>query len=169
MAVEEQVLYVSSLKLRSGGATRVGQKLTIPNRVVSKLGFWLSKVGSPTGDVIFEIRKVSDDSLICSKLWGDAADLALSATYYEVTLVTAELINEEVRILAEAEGANADNCPQIHFQNTDVKANEYVTYYISPTYTDNETWDMAYRYTYSEPPPPAGGGGPAVLVAAGVI
>ena len=112
---------------------------------------------------------MSDDNVICSKLWGDAATLPTEITYEEVEFVTPITINEEVRILVEAVGQDSSNCPQIHFQNTDVKANEYVTYYISPTYTDNETWDMAYRYTYSEPPPPAGGGGPAVLVAAGVI
>ena len=83
--VEEQTQYDSSLfQIAITMYWWRGQRLTIANRKVIKLGFWLSKNGSPTGDINLRIRRVSNDSVICSKYLMDAADLAGDATYYEV-------------------------------------------------------------------------------------
>ena len=78
---EEQTEHDSYFGTYGGNIHTRGQKLTIANRKVTKLGFWLFKGGDPTGNVTFQIRKVSDDSLIASQVWGDAADLPTEITY----------------------------------------------------------------------------------------
>lgn len=150
MATEEQTANSSYLTLRSDGAVRRGQRLTISNRTVTKLSFLLYKSGSPTGDVTFTIRKVSDDSIINSKVWGNASALttSTSGTWYEVTFDSPVLVNEEVRILAEFSGGDASNWVGCRLQTSDVKADEYSTSYIA-SYADYAPYDGAYIYTFS--------------------
>lgn len=148
---EEQTQHNFSWGLYSTAETRAGQKLTISNRQVTKLGFWLLKVNSPTGDVTLTMRKVSDDSLIYSKVWGDAADLTTDPVYEEVEFDTPETINEEVRILAEFSGGDANNQVKVRMQATDVKADEQFCVYETPDWTDYAAYDSAYRYTYYLP------------------
>lgn len=148
MATEEQVAGSTTINLYSGSRVRFGQRLTISNRTVSKLGFWIWKSGGPTGDVTFVIRKVSDDSIILSKKWGDASSLTGSYTYEEVEFDSPTLINEEVRILVEFYGGNSDDKIASIYSNTDVKASEYESQYIS-SWTDHATYDARYIYTYT--------------------
>lgn len=168
MPVEEQTEVQYDWALYNSSTTRGGQKLTISNRQVTKLGFWLKKVNIPTGDVTLTIRKVSDDSVILSKLWGDAADLPTERAYKEVEFDTPAVINEEVRISTEFVLGSAENQVTVAVKLSDVKAGEQFTSYDAPTWAESD-YDCAYRYTYEEPPSPAAGGGPASLVAAGII
>ncbi|MBA7588608.1 hypothetical protein ES708_30671 [subsurface metagenome] len=147
---EEQTETQTDWGMRAGADTRAGQRLTIPNRKVIKLGFWLKKTNLPTGDVNLTIRKVSDDSLICSKVWGDAADLPTERTYKEKEFDTSILINEEVRISAEFIGGDAQNQVGVALKLSDVKPGECFTYYKSPDWTEGEGYDCAYRYKYYE-------------------
>ena len=75
MASEEQTLSNTSNSLSSFFTHRMGQRLTISDRLVSTLSFYLAKIGSPTGDVTFTIRRVSDDLVLVSKVMGDASVL----------------------------------------------------------------------------------------------
>jgi len=127
---------------------------TISNRTVTKLRLVLDKYGSPTGDITFTIRKVSDDSVMCSKVWGDASGLTTDPALYEVTFDTPTSVDEEVRILAEFAGGNVDNQVLEHVQASDVKADEYSTYY-DGSWNSLASYDTAYRYTWQEPAPPA--------------
>ncbi len=148
LEIEEQTETQFDWGLYASYTTRAGQRLTIPNRKVVKLGFWLSKANFPTGDVTFTIRKVSDDSLISSKLWGDAADLTTERTYEEMEFDSPQVINEEVRISVEFTGGTTDNQVKVALKLADVKANECFTYYNSPSWTESEGYDCAYRYTF---------------------
>jgi len=147
---EEQTDSNFDWTLASVTDTRTGQRLFIPNRKVSKLGFFLWKVNDPTGDVTFTIRRVSDDGIILSKVWGDAAGLTPEISYEEVEFDTPTLINALVRILAEFSGGNANNQVKVRMSSADVKAEEYFTYFQTPDWTDQEAWDCAYRYKYYE-------------------
>lgn len=129
---------------------RAGQRLTIANRKVTKIAFPLKKSASPTGDVTFTIRKVSDDSIIVSKVWGDAADLPTGTTWEEVVLDTPTLVNEEVRLLWEFNGGDSGNPVVGRFQASDVKAGEYRTTYHSGAWEDRTDHDGTYRYKYYE-------------------
>lgn len=141
---EEQTTSNSDSWLRSAGWTRGGQKLTISGRTVTKLGFWLKKTSSPSGDVTFTIRRVSNDSIIVSKVWGDASTLPTSSTYKEVTFDSPVLINEEVRILVEYSGPEY---VLARWNDGDVKADENAQQYAG-SYTNYANWDYAYIYTY---------------------
>jgi len=148
-AIEEQTSINAAYPLYSGSKTRVGQKLTISNRIVTKLTFRMGDIGSPSGDVTFTIRQL-DDTVLASKVWGDAGDLGTS-DWREVTLDTPILVNEEVRISAEFSEGDASNYPYVTFQNTDVKASEGLSYY-DGNWTDEggngNDYDCAYKYTY---------------------
>ena len=127
--------------------TRLGQRLTIPNRTITHLGFWIWKIANPVGDITFGIRRVSDDGLICSKVWGDASALQIAATYEEVEFDTPITINEEVRIYAEFLNGDAVDKTGIGDQNTNVKGNEGLTYYAVGAWQDFyvPTRDCTYR------------------------
>lgn len=150
MATEEQTETQFDWALCSATTTRGGQRLTISNRQVTKLGLWLKKVNSPTGDVTLTIRKVSDDGVLLTKVWGDAADLPTERTYKEVEFDTPQTINEEVRILAEFSGGDANNQVCVAIKLSDVKADECFTYYESPDWDEGGGYDCAYIYTYTE-------------------
>jgi len=167
MPIEEQTQHNYEYDLRSGAIIRLGQRLTISNRQVTKLGFWLWKYGAPPGNVYCTIRKVSDDSVIVNEVLIAANSLTGSPVYREHTFSSPPLVDEEVRILVEYNQGNVSNSIFARFQLTDVKADEYETHY-DGSYTDNTPYDCAYRYTYEEPVV-GGGGGLTDLVAAGII
>ncbi len=129
-----------------------GQRLTISDRLVTKLSFRLHKKGAPTGDVYFRIRKVSDNSVLSEQLWGQAEDLPAEGApdWVEATFDTPVNVNEEVRILAEAStGASSTNSIKMRYEPSDVKASEYLTYGVPPGSWVNATAvDGAYKYTY---------------------
>jgi len=146
---EEQTQYNTNTAIYASYPFQ-GQRLTISNRTVSKLGFWLKKYGSIAGDVTFEIHKVSDDSVIVSKVWGDASALTTSYVYREVTFDTPVLINEEVRILVGFSGGNFLNYVVAGEQTPSVKENELTSsYWYGDGWHDFEAYDFAYIYTYT--------------------
>lgn len=147
MPTEEQTSYNENETLGSADFVRVGQRLFIANRTITNLFFPLFKGGSPTGDVTFTIRAISDDHIINSKVWGDASALPTEITWEEVTLVPIT-IDEEVYILAEFSEGDAANWICCGYQGSDVKAGELFTRYDS-SYGDDSRADGAYIYTYT--------------------
>ncbi|MBA7581058.1 hypothetical protein ES708_22958 [subsurface metagenome] len=147
---EEQPVYnYEAWGIFSDGDTRAGQKLNISNRQVIKLGFWLKKKDNPTGNVAFTIRKVSNDDVLLSKDWGDAATLPTEITYKEVTFDTPQTINEEVRICCEFSGGDSFNKIIVALNLGDIKPDECFTVYEAPSWNDLG-YDCAYRYKYYE-------------------
>ena len=49
---------------------RLGQRLTIPNRLVTVIGYRVWKWGNPTGDIVLSIRDLATDKVIVSVVWG---------------------------------------------------------------------------------------------------
>lgn len=157
MPVEKQTTYSFYYSIGWVGdvAREVGQRLTISNRQVTKLGFWLKKRGTPIGILTFVIRKVSDDEIICSKLWGNSSDLPAEATYEEVEFDTPQTINGEVRIVAFAQNEIAEaNGAYIGYERDDVKADEHATLRIGVSWVSQGSYDTAYIYTYETPVSP---------------
>ncbi|GAH90759.1 unnamed protein product, partial [marine sediment metagenome] len=125
--------------LWAGSVTRRGQRLTISNRVVTKLNFYVARYGS-VGDVTYRIRKVSDDSVIAS---GTVSGLTTSFVWKEATLSPQVTINEAVRILVEYNAGNSSNYVRVRYQDTDVKAGEVYTLYYDGANHDLSQWDCA--------------------------
>ncbi len=149
MAVEEQT-DVSRLWSSINATNHWGQKLTITNRTVSKLAFSLTRIGSPTGDLIYYIRKVSNGDIIVSKTWGPANTVPTSQSWVEVTFDTPTLIDEEVYILVGGTlSSGAGNLVVVYDANgADVKADEFLVRRLSGAYTDFTGLDFGYKYTY---------------------
>jgi len=156
MAIEEQAEYNYYHPLDHALFRALGQRLAIPNRTVTKLGFWLMKEGiGLAGNLYFEINRASDDGLIVSKKWGIIGDVPPSAaTYLEVTFDSPALIDEEVRIYARVTGGTADNHIGGWGKDSDVKADEVWCRYRVATGSWEVIggYDFAYRYTYSVAP-----------------
>ena len=148
---EEQTFSFLPQGLYAGAVTRAGQRLTISNRKVTKLGFWLTKLGSPTGIVTFTIRTPVGNVVLLEKAWGDASGLTTTKTYYEVAFDTPTIIDELVYILAEFSGGSLNNEVEYWYQGNDVKPDEFYVFYESFIYAHKSAWDGAYRYKYYLP------------------
>ncbi len=150
MATEEQTQFNNNTPIGlTGNTTRNGQLLTITDRYVSKLGFWLHKDGSPVGDVTFKIFAANDDEVLASKVLFDASALTVSATFYEVTFASPVYINEQVRIAAVKDtDISGSNYIRISYNIGGVKSGEQYTQYIG-SWSNQVNNDMAYIYTYS--------------------
>ena len=148
---EEQTFSFLPQGLYAGAVTRAGQRLTISNRKVTKLGFWLTKLGSPTGIVTFTIRTPVGNVVLLEKAWGDASGLTTTKTYYEVAFDTPTIINEQVYILAEFSGGSLNNEVEYCYRASDVKPDECYVFYEAGYYSPKLAWDGAYRYKYYLP------------------
>ncbi len=169
MAIEEQTQYDTIIGISDGGAAQgLGQYLIIPDREVVKLAFPLCKYGSPTGDVTFNIRRGIDQSLICSKVWGDAADLPTYPTiiWAEVEFDDPQTINDVVIIEFVFTGGDAGNQLFGQFMESDVKAGENKVRYVGGDWFQDSLEDAAYRYTYTVLVAPTVTTDPATSVAA---
>jgi len=149
MAIEEQTQYNMSWALHVGTTNEVGQRLTIPDRKLTHLGFWLHKEGTPTLTITYQIRHSADNSLIYEQVACNQGALTTVPQYIEIKLDTPQELNEEVVLNAYADIGAAGQCCRISAQDTDVKANEVLTRRTT-TWADFSTYDLAYRYTYEE-------------------
>lgn len=129
---------------------RAGQKKTIYG-TITKLSFYLSKTGSPTGDITFAIRRTSDDGVIYSDVWGDAGDLSTDPTreWKEVEFSSPTTISEEVYLSCEYGSGDLSNYVNVRLKATDVVADECFSRYAGGAWADQATWDCAYKYTYT--------------------
>ena len=94
---------------------RLGQRLIIPDRYVTEIGYCIWRVGTPAGDIIFAIHNATTDEPIVAKVWGDASELGVwpedSGKFTKVTLDEPVRISGEVRLFVEYNGGNlTDHC-----------------------------------------------------------
>jgi hypothetical protein len=147
---DDQLLQNAADELKFGQNTRWGQRKTLTNKYVVGCGFLLNKVNNPTGNVYARIRKVSDDSIIVSKLLTLAENVAATATWYDVTFDSLVYVNEEVRILCEYTSQDENNGLAVYEYQLDVKAGEYLSYYHGG-YDDFADHDATYHLTVIGP------------------
>lgn len=128
-------------------AYRAGQRLTISNKKVSWLAFQLWKVGNPTTNIVFGIRKVSDDSVIVEETFGPATLISTAAIWYGKEF-TPVLINEEVRIYIEFAGGNSSNGIYVstHYGSSVVSGEQATLCNTIEGWTDYASDDLVYKY-----------------------
>jgi len=132
-----------------------GQRLTIPQRRVTKLAFKLKKVGNPTGEITFKIISVDSDNDMGSKVWGNAINLTTSYDWYEVTFDTPVFCtgtDQDVRIVLEFTGGDASNYVAMAYNDESAVGDEYLTWLYIGAWTDEATYDAGYKYSYSATP-----------------
>ena len=129
---------------------RAGQRMTIQGKITN-LSFYLSKTGTPVGDITFAIRRASDDSIVYSDVWGDAGDLSIDPVreWKEVTFSNPSVVNEEVYLSCEYSNGDLSNYVNVRLKASDVKADEHFSRYSGGVWGDQVLWDCAYKYTYN--------------------
>ncbi len=148
---EEQTQGASSEGRLQPDWRKGGQRLTIPNRKVTKLAFKIAKEGSPTGDVDYAINRVSDDGEIVRQTLCNASELSTEFEWHELEFNTPPTINEEVTIFVEFNAGDSSNRIRYIFMSIDVKANEYHRRTFRGAWIERTGEDCAYRYKYYLP------------------
>ena len=150
---EEQLKTSEVWPMNSSGRTRTAQKLTIPNQEITNLAFLVHKVNSPTGDITLRIRKVSDDSILASKYWGDASSLPdMTWVAWVESNITPTVVNGEVRFCLEYSNGDATNRVNVWMGYPNPKPNEQASMYIDGDWNDTvrANYDLVYRYQYTQ-------------------
>lgn len=135
----------------TGVFTRVGQRLTIPDREVNLIGYRLIRVGNATGDVFISMYDSATKEVIVKKAWGDASELPIkSSGYSEVTLDPPIKVNREVIICAEYySGTATDYVMGAYYSGDRVPGESYINYYRYGQWHDiGEAEEGSYCYEY---------------------
>lgn len=128
-----------------------GQKLTISNRLVSKLSFRLARFAFPAGEVWFRIRRFSDGFILWEKKLMNAMGIDIIPAWYELDIDPPLLINEEVRLETMATPSGSTGNTSVFAALTDVKPNEHLYFRrFDGVYTEYPDKDYMYIYTYKQ-------------------
>lgn len=149
----------------SGPFCRLGQRLTIPNRLVTEIGYRVWKVGNPTGDIVLSIRDFATDRVITSMVWGDASELSDPDVggIQKVRLSEPVRVNGEVILCVEYYGGNTtDHCVGGYRTGNYRDGETYMNYHCGRSWHDiGEAEEGGYYYAYVDegtPDPPQNGG-----------
>ena len=116
--------YINLDGTQSDPLQAVGQRVSIPNRLVTKIAFRLKKTGSPAGtNVTFVIRQVAAPQAILASKTFPIASITTSPTWCEATLTAAVQIDEEITWA----GSTPTGGVWIYCENTDGTATDYVS------------------------------------------
>jgi len=151
----------------SGPFCRLGQRLMIPDRLITVIGYRVWKVGSPTGDVTLSIRETGNDRAIVSIVWGDASELPdpEAGGIQKVRLDKPVRVNGEVILCVEYYGGNlTDYCVGGYRTGNYRDGETYMNYYPYGHWHDiGEAEEGGYFYAYVDEeavnPPQNGGNG----------
>jgi len=131
---------------------RLGQRLTIPNRLVTVIGYRVWKWGNPTGDVILSIRNPATDKVIVSVVWGDASELPNpdAGGIQKVRLNEPVRINGEVILCVEYYGGNTTDYCLAGYRTGNYRDGEsYMNYYHYGQWHDiGKAEEGGYFYAY---------------------
>jgi hypothetical protein len=134
--------------------SRLGQRLTIPDRRIVSIGYRVARQGNPVGDVILSIRDSATDEVIASKVWGCASELDERgpASTYHVTVEFARpvRVRGDVRISVEFYDGDEENYVLGGYRSGNVRDDEiYTNYHNFGEWGDiGEAEEGAYCYTY---------------------
>lgn len=134
--------------------TRLGQRLTIPNRLVTAIGYRVCKFGNVTGDVIISMRDFETDDILYSAVCCDASELPEKKErgYQIMHLDEPMLVNQEVIICAEFyTGNETAHCLGGYYSGNKTSGETYMNYNWFGSWHDiGEAEEGAYYYAYIE-------------------
>lgn len=148
--------------------SRLGQRLTMDDAEVLAIGYRVSRVGSPTGNVTLSIRNSDTGEIIFSKVWGDAGTLpdANNSTYLIIGIAPSIKVTGDVRLCVEYYGGNEiDYCQAGYYAGDRITGQWYINYVNYATdatgwHDIGEAEEAAYYMAYvgKEVDPTNGGG-----------
>jgi len=130
---------------------RLGQRLVIPDRFVTAIGYHVWRIGTPTGNITFTLYNAISNELIVSKVWGDAGNLTTwgSGGYQQVTLDKPTRISGEVRLCVEYYEGDMDNyCAGGYYSGDLITGETYVNYRYGQWHDIGEAEEGSYHYTW---------------------
>jgi len=136
----------------SNSWVRLGQRLPIPDRIVTEIGYYVWRVGAPTGNVSFSIYDAETDEVIVSRVWGDAGDLPeVGINEYQSILLDSPIkVDGDVRLCVEFYGGNStDYCVAGYYSGNKIVGEYYTNYYYYGQWHDiEEAEEGSYYYAY---------------------
>jgi hypothetical protein len=133
---------------------RLGQRLTMPDRYVTEIGYKVWRVGAPTGNVTLAIYNATTDEPIVEIVWGDASQLfTLSGNASKVTKIVLDKpirIDGDVRLFVEFHGGDEQNyCIAGYWTGDKVTGGWYTNYYHYKQWHDiGEAEEGSYYYAW---------------------
>lgn len=137
--------------------SRLGQRLIIPDRYVTEIGYCIWRHGFPQGDIIFAIHNATTDEQMVRVVWGDASDLGVwpqdSGRFTKVVLDKPIKISGEVKLFVEFNGGDADNyCLAGYVSGDKFPGESYINYFHYGQWHDiGEAEEGAYFYAWVDP------------------
>ena len=136
---------------------KLGQRLTI-HGTVTRIGYRVCRVGTPTGNVTFSIYDAETDDVIFTKVWGDASELPTtnSSGYQYVEVNPPLVLNQEVRLCVEYCAGNSLNyCMAGYYSGDRITGEYYTNCLLNGNWHDiEEAEEGSYHYTYIPPDDP---------------
>ena len=138
----------------------VGQRLSIPNRLVTHFAFWLNKTLVPTGTLTFKIEDVETGAELASETFA-LTDVGYTADWCEVELSSAVQLDKEivftgatavggVYMYATYTGGTAAHYISAGYKDYGVKANEWLMIGDAVLgMVEISDMDCKMRYTYT--------------------
>jgi hypothetical protein len=153
---EVDMPYTSCDNLSGDGLARnswciLGQRLVIPDRYVTAIGYHIWKIGNPIGSVTFSVYNATTDEVIISEVWGDAGNLTSwgSGGYQVISLDEPIRINGEVKLCVEYYEGDRDNYCTGGYYSGDLITGEFYTNYRYGQWHDiGEAEEGSYHYTW---------------------
>jgi hypothetical protein len=140
----------------------VGQRVSIPNRLVTKVSFRLKKTGLPAGtNVTFIIRDVETNDILASKVF-PIASIGSDPVWCEATFTTPVQIDKEITydasnnpvggvwIYCLYQDGGASNYVSVSYNTIAIEPKAWITYiYLAAGVVELSNEDCAYRYKYT--------------------
>ena len=127
------------VSLYSGAKTAAGQRVddsTAFGGSLSKLNIFLSKTGSPTGNIGAELRRVSDNSLIATSSTTISAS-TLTSGIQSFSFSSATIPTSSYYVGITYSGGDASNTVNIHGAYPNSVANQVLRWYSGGTWSDD--------------------------------
>lgn len=136
--------------------SRLGQRLVLADAEVLAIGYRVSKVGFPIGNVTLSIRDSKTDDVLWSQVWSNAGNLpdANNNTYIKLDIMPSLKVDGDVRICVEYYGGNATDYVQAGYYAGNKTSGQWYTNYVNYA-TDASGWhdigeaeEAAYYMSY---------------------
>jgi len=140
----------SGVVSQTGYVDGAGQQVTI-TATTTTLSFFLTKVGSPTGDITFRIDTAPGTSPKATQVLADASTISTGGSWYTITWSSPVVLAEQVWIWCLYQSGNASNYISVAYNSASVKAGEHFVYDNdeSPPMIGETEYDCAYKYGVS--------------------
>lgn len=124
----------SGVGIVNKNSSRAAQKIAACG-IISKVSMPLTGWNTPLGNINLSVRKVSDNSIISTKLWGAASTLVLSTSYSDATNVEVIFDNpmyscEDVYVSVDRDSNDGS---VVIFYNEDINCGNYGVYFYNET------------------------------------